>query len=555
MKGLNALLALVAVALVPVSYVGALVDMRNAGYVDTWNDMILPSSGFDLRVRRTYGSRSLHNGFFGFGWCSDFETSLKITAEGNLKLTECGAGLEILFTPKNFAPGEMEKSVDQIITQLKTKDRNLTGKALAQLRVDLLKDEKRRTAIASDVGIHPAVKEKSVFYANGREVDTIIFKEGFYVRSLADGTSQKFDREGRLAFLYDKNSNYLKFIYGGALLKEVQDNNGRRLSFKFNPNTKKVLEIVGPGNLTSSYAYKGDDLIAIKNAWGNRYTYSYSDTHNITRINFPDSTFKALTYNEDKDWVTSFTDRYKCVETYTYESSADDPVNHYTSKMEKKCKGEVTNFAKYEFWHKERKDGMGQILYRVKGDTKTENIDITYHEIFGRPLIVQRNGNVVNYAYYPNGLVEAKTSKYQVLKFEYDKNLKKISEVKSQFKDENGKIVRTRVTTFKYDEKSNLIYASNTDGQKVWLKYDPRGRIATIRDQARKVVEISYEDRFGKPSIVNRPGLGTIVVTYNSEGQIDKVDSKQGPTVAVQVASTFNNLLEVISPANTEQNI
>ncbi len=84
------------------------------------------------------------------------------------------------------------------------------------------------------------------------------------------------------------------------------------------------------------------------------------------------------------------------------------------------------------------------------------------------------------------------------------------------------------------------------------MTYDNRGRIATITDQAKKVVKIEYEERYGKPSIVTRPGLGTIVVSYKPNGEINKVDSKEGPSVAMQVASTFNNLLDVIAPATAE---
>ena len=65
-------------------------------------------------------------------------------------------------------------------------------------------------------------------------------------------------------------------------------------------------------------------------------------------------------------------------------------------------------------------------------------------------------------------------------------------------------------------------------------------------------LKIDYEERFGKPSIVSRPGLGTIKVSYKPNGDILKVDSAEGPSVASQVASTFNNLLDVIAPATQE---
>jgi hypothetical protein len=65
-------------------------------------------------------------------------------------------------------------------------------------------------------------------------------------------------------------------------------------------------------------------------------------------------------------------------------------------------------------------------------------------------------------------------------------------------------------------------------------------------------VKIKYEGKFGKPSVVTRPGLGTIQVSYKGDGEIEKVESKQGPTVAVQVASIFNSLLDIIAPATND---
>jgi len=105
-------------------------------------------------------------------------------------------------------------------------------------------------------------------------------------------------------------------------------------------------------------------------------------------------------------------------------------------------------------------------------------------------------------------------------------------------------------TKFTYDKLGNLTYAANSGGQSVKLEYDMKGRIVKIFDQAKRLINIEYDERFGKPKTVERPGVGKIFVSYNSEGTITKVDSKNDdPAVAVQVASAFNNLIEIITPA------
>ena len=68
----------------------AVIDVKNANYSDSWIDIIAPGTGFDLRIQRTYNSRTLFNGMLGFGWCSDFETKIAVKnpsglfAEGNV---------------------------------------------------------------------------------------------------------------------------------------------------------------------------------------------------------------------------------------------------------------------------------------------------------------------------------------------------------------------------------------------------------------------------------------------------------------------------------------
>ena len=79
-----------------------------------------------------------------------------------------------------------------------------------------------------------------------------------------------------------------------------------------------------------------------------------------------ENTYKALTYNKDKDWVLTFRNRKGCIETYDYQVSKTDPKNHFWSNVVKKCNDKVTNTSKYEFFHKPRPDGTGVYLQRVR---------------------------------------------------------------------------------------------------------------------------------------------------------------------------------------------
>lgn len=530
----------------------ALVDMKNANYSNSWIDMDVPGSGYDLKINRTYNSRSLFNGMFGFGWCSDFETSMEITAEGNLKVKECGGGLEVTFSPREVTRKDIDATITTIISKMKAdKKVGQTEAYYKNLQTQLVEDDNMRSEYARQYGINIAVKEGTKFFANGREVEHVVFNKTFYTRNLVDGSSQRYSLQGKLTHMYDKNGNFLKFEYEKDLIQNITDNNSRRLTFKYFPN-KKVKSISGPNGLMAEYRFANlDDLALVKNAWLKTYTYEYDDLHNLTKANYPDKTAIALKYDRKNDWVTSFTDREKCVESYTYDVDSKDPKNHYWSIVKKVCGKETVADNRYEFWHKQRADGQ-YYLQRVLSSTNGNTADISYHEVFGKPLSIRRNAEKVSYEYYPDGQVKVKASPNVRMSFEYDSQIKKVSQVTSTFYNDKGVKTTSKNSQFKYDGKGNLVFAQNSDGQKINMTYDNKGRIATITDQAKKIVKIEYEDRFGKPSIVTRPGLGTIKVTYKPSGEINKVESKEGPSVAMQVASTFNNLLDVVAPATSE---
>lgn len=531
----------------------ALVDMKNANYSNTWIDMDVPGAGYDLKIVRTYNSRSLFNGIFGFGWCSDFETSMEVNAEGNIKIKECGGGLEVVFSPREVTRQEIEKTIGLIVSKMRAQKKVGTTEAyLKSLSAQLLEDDNLRSEYAANLGISVPVREGTKFYANGREVEHFLFAKGYYTRNLPDGSAQRFSNKGALTHIYDKNGNFLKFEYDkkGAIT-QIQDNNGRRLTFKYYQN-QKVKTITGPNGLMAEYKFANlDDLSSVKNAWLKTYTYEYDELHNLTRASWPDKTFVSIKYDKKNDWVTAFADRDKCVESYNYEFSQNDPKNHYWSTVKKVCGKEVVAENKYEFWHQQRPDGQ-YFLQRVMTTVSGNVTDITYHSVFGKPVSIRRNADRISYEYYPDGLVKVKAAPNLRMDFEYDKTIKKVSEVTSTVFGEKGKKLSVKKTAFKYDNKGNLSFAQNSDGQKITMTYDNRGRIATITDQAKKIVKIQYEERYGKPAIVTRPGLGAIQVTYKSNGEINKVDSKEGPSVAMQVASTFNNLLDIIAPATAE---
>lgn len=538
----------------------AVVDLKDANYANSWVDLEIPGAGYKMTVTRTYNSRSLFNGMFGFGWCSEFETNFILTSEGNIRLKECGGGQEILYSPREVSKKEIDKTISQIITGMKTEGKVAQDATFfKRLADELSADDEKRALYAKKYGVKVVINDGTKYMADGKQVEFFVKKQNIYERTLFDGTMERYEVvndalygvKGRMILKYDKNKNYLKMTYENDILASIVDNSQKRMAFKYYPN-KKVKEIAGPFGVKADYKFhtNQDDLATVVNQWRNTFTYEYDGLHNLTKATWPDKTFISLKYDQKRDWVIGYQDRDKCTEAYNYEFDEAAPRMHYWSKVKKVCGKDVVAENRYEFWFGERDAStyLKRVLSSVSGDTT----DITYHDTFGKPISILKNNELTNFDYYNDGLPKSKYTKFMRMNFDYDQKTKKVASVKTDFFDDKGKKTTTRNTAFKYDDRGNLVFAKNTDGQTVTMSYDPQGRIASITDQAKKIVKIEYEERLGKPAVVTRPGLGTIRVSYKSNGEISKVDSKEGASVAMQVASTFNNLLDIIAPATAE---
>ncbi len=521
----------------------ALVDTKNANYTKTFVDIFFPGAGLPLRVERTYNSRSLYRGMFGYGWCSNLETRLEVMPDGTLMVVECGGGAEISYTSKTSS-GDRELMIQKIMAEVKKK-KGLTEKYIRQVEKDLKKSALLQSELIRAFGLKGKAKSGQVYQALGRQNESIHFTGAQFKRFLPSGRIQVFDKEGRLVKEMDKSGNWISFQRRKGLITKIMDSKGRSLSFK---RKNGVLTIKGPGKISARYTVRGDNLVKAVNSKGEEFRYFYDDYHNLTKIRYPDNTKELLSYNKDKDWVISFQDRRGCKERYQYVNNKRNK-DHYWTDVKKICGKRVTNISRYEFWNKPKPDGS-KYLYRAKQKVNNQIADVTYDMKTGSPLSVTRNRVTTRYAYYANGFLKSRMRPgRRVLFSKYSGKCKKPKEVLVQ--DIQGKKVRSQVRTeISYDPtRCHLTMARQKNtGRWVQVKRDHKGRISEMRDQSKKRIIVAYNERFGKPKRITRPGVGSIQVFYDKNGQVDTGKVKTDPTVATQVAGVFNGFLEIISP-------
>ena len=524
-----------------------LIDTKNANYTKTFVDILLPGAGLPLLVERTYNSRSLYRGMFGYGWCSNLETRLEVMPDNTLMVVECGGGAEISYVSKS-AKGDQSIMIKKIMAEVKKK-KGLSRKYIKQVERDLKNSALLQSELIRAFRLEGKA-QSGVYQALGRQNDSIKFSGNQYRRSLPSGQIQFFDKKGFLIKEMDKSGNWIKIHRKKGSIAKVMDNKGRSLQFKW--KKKGILQINGPNKLRAEYTIKNDNLVKALNSKRESYQHFYDDYHNLTKTRYPDSSYESLTYNTDRDWVVSFQDRRGCRERYKYITNKRNK-DHYWTDVKKTCGKRVTNISRYEFWNKKKKDGS-KYLYRAKQDVNGQVADITYDKKTGSPLSITRNRVTVRYAYYPNGFLKSRFEPGKnVLFSKYNNKCKKPRQVVVQYV-QNKKVRRQVRTEISYDpKKCHLVMAKQSGtGRWVSVKRDHLGRIHEMLDQSKKRIIVAYNEKYSKPKKITRPGVGSIQVFYDRNGQVDTRKTRTDPTVAAQVASVFNGFLEIISPVATD---
>jgi uncharacterized protein DUF6531 len=304
-SGMKTVLLLTLPLLTTTLQANADVNMKDASYYKTWVDLEIQRGPKVFQLRRTYSSRSLHQGLFGFGWCSDFEKSLDLRRKNEeIVLNDCRVSAPIKF--KKISPTLYES----------------------------------------------ASKE------------TLEYRDKQYLRTTSKKALQRFNNNGKLVSLVDASGDRLDLSYDlTGFLQKLRYNNSSEILVKADTSKKRIYQITlahTPGVL---YSYQGQNLIRVRNAWKNEFKYHYDELHNLTRIQYPDQTVELIVYNTKKDWVVKVTNRDLCEELFKF--ALIGKSDNYTAVAEKRCHNKVATKTIYEFRHKARADGS-KYLDQVK---------------------------------------------------------------------------------------------------------------------------------------------------------------------------------------------
>ncbi len=292
--------------------------MKDAGYYKTWIDLEIQRGSRVFQLRRTYSSRSLHQGLFGFGWCSDLEKGL-----------------------------DLRRKPEEIVLQ--------------------------------DCRLNAPIKFRKIsptLYKSSSQ-ETLEYRNQEYLRTTSKKSLQIFNKIGKLVSLVDASGDRLDLSYDlTGFLHKLRYNNSSEILVRADTAKKRILQITTPHNPGVLYTYLGQDLVQVRNAWKNVFNYQYDGLHNLTRVQYPNQTQELIVYNTEKDWVIKITHRDLCEDRFKFERQGAG--DNYTATAEKHCKNKVIAKTTYEFRHKARADGSKYLdQVKVSQGNKIQRVSYT----------------------------------------------------------------------------------------------------------------------------------------------------------------------------------
>ncbi len=521
------------------------VNLKNGNFHITYTDIVVPGGGHDLIIERTYNSRSPDKGWFGFGWGSDYETYLNVSADGSVVIHENGSGAKTRFVPNKSV--DAEAAAKKIIDAMRKKN-SISETVASSLITKLTNDAELRQAYAKRFDVSAKLAVGSELYSNERGLQKVVKTKDGYSRKYNDGKEHLFNDDGKLTKITDKNGYVVDLNYSGNNLKSIKDSMAKQIFFQWYPDGKIKSVESGAGKKTE-YVYKEDDLIEAKDIAGNVFKYDYDHNHNMLAINYKDGSAMKIKYTKKTQFVEEVTKKNGESVAYQYESNPKNPEFHYWTLVTKKNPGgkDVTN--RYEYEIKRKPDGS-HYTYRILTVVNNVSTETIYTECCSLPKQIKRGNFVTNFEYNSKGLlVKKNSSRGDYVELKYHPEFNKITNVSNN----NG------WTKFEYDKKGNLKRAENSKNMSVLLTYDSKGRISNMYDfdkSTNKKRELSFiYNAQGKPVEISMKNIGKINVKYDNYGEILKVESKAGHKMALQVTQAFQSLLSIVKPAGVNLNM
>jgi RHS repeat-associated protein len=429
---------------------GSPVELASGNFVHSARDLLIVGLGPAIDLTRTYNSRDMHKGPFGNGWVFPYDQRLIETTNGTQVFAICSQpnGKRDIFTRK--ADGSYQPP--------------------PHVRATLVKNSDNTHTLRENTGI-----------------------------------ARRFNADGRLVSLTDRNGNTLTLAYDTTgFPTSITDASGRVVQFTKGADGR-IASLTDPANRLFRYTYDSvGNLTRFTDPLGNATNYQYDSKSNLTAILDPrGNRLMGVTY-DTKGRVTTL---FEGAETWTYS---------YLTNPLRTTKRDSSNNTWTYFYNT---TGNLTKLTDPLGNSET----YTYDANLNLTEFVDKNGNKTTYTYDTNGnpltITDALGGKRS---FTYDPNFNHPLTAR----DRGGNLTR-----YEYDAKGNLIKTTNPLGQSTQFQYSLKGQLATIIDAAGKTTSLEYDADGNLIRIKNALGFSSSS-TFDMLGQVLTVTDAEGRQIS-----------------------
>lgn len=303
------------------------VNLNDASFHRAWIDW---SSDGSASLLRAYNSRSIRNGLFGFGWCSNIETSLYVHSDELVRIRDC-----------QFQDGQMYR-----------------------------------------------LQEPGLYRSQINPAESVIYKDKTYMRIRKNGSREIFSKVGRLEKLISPDGRVTHLIYSkNGLLDKITAPDGKSLILHIHARTKKIESVVLPNGQIIRYAYEDQNLknVTLKPQTRSQTSpqtiaaYAYDQFHNLTHIRYADQSEEFIDYDSSRDQVVMLRERSGCTYFFEYRQDTDSP--NFTVESKKKCADQPVASLRLDFVYSEGDEGT-LILNRLRAHQGQNEAQVTRDFIF-----------------------------------------------------------------------------------------------------------------------------------------------------------------------------
>jgi YD repeat-containing protein len=423
------------------------VELNSGNFAIGYTDDIL-TGGFEIKVARTYKSKSGYRGIFGWGWGSELETYLSVLADGSIVVHEDGGGNEINFYRAPLDPGALEQLVQRMAAAARRINPSLQGeqleKYIGSLRNDRPFRDREWETLLGWKAVEPIMLPAGTRLESTELSYQIVQKtENGYWRTFDSGRREIFNEAGKLVRI-SEGTDYLELIYDtGGRLDRLRNNADKSVLFRLN-GSGQVESIRDSENRTAFYLYnKEDELVFSVDTHSNLYRYEYdlAGRHNMTAIAYADGTTSLISYypRSSDESVMSVSDRSNALSTFRY--TAFD-ANDYRVDVETRNSRNVKLSAiSYHFYYHPSTAQRGQQIARILKTVDAETTDTTYDERCLRPSRTETSEGVFLFRYDSGCHPVRRDAPREITSLEYLEGTNKLAKLEILSKTDLGRIL------------------------------------------------------------------------------------------------------------------